>query len=148
MPKSKTRRQKNVANFYPVAKQPEPKKVAKLTNVSKSKPLGEKNKVLTHGGDGRSRENGLYVGSSGKDPERIKMPGEFVSPSFTAPSFTKLRTEEDAKRVLLEFDFNHRFGPCSGISRRDRWNRAQKFNLNPPEQVLRILQKYPNLNAN
>jgi hypothetical protein len=75
MPKSKTRSEESVANVYRVAKQPEPKKVAKSTNVSKNKLFEEKGKVVTRGGDGRSRESGLYVGSSGKDPERLKMPG-------------------------------------------------------------------------
>ena len=31
--------------------------------------------------------------------------------------------------------------PCSGISRKERWLRADKFGLNPPQYILEILNE-------
>lgn len=28
-----------------------------------------------------------------------------------------------------------KYGPCAGITRLDRWDRAKKLGLNPPEEV-------------
>lgn len=46
---------------------------------------------------------------------------------------------KDAIEVLKQFDMNMRYGPCVGIKRSQRWNRAKKFNLNPPLEVKSIL---------
>ncbi|XP_065196371.1 DNA polymerase delta subunit 4-like [Sycon ciliatum] len=45
--------------------------------------------------------------------------------------------------VLKSFDLNYDFGPCHGISRLERWERAQEFNLSPPQDVYDLLRKYP-----
>lgn len=44
--------------------------------------------------------------------------------------------------ALRQFDSNHNFGPAIGISRRERWERAQRFDRNPPPQVLEIIAKF------
>ncbi|KAK1221473.1 hypothetical protein PQX77_015707 [Marasmius sp. AFHP31] len=46
-------------------------------------------------------------------------------------------TTEDA--ILTEFDHMIQFGPCLGITRLYRWDRARGLGLNPPERVLDIL---------
>lgn len=46
-----------------------------------------------------------------------------------------LKTEE----ILSRFDGNPDFGPCLGITRLVRWQRAQKFDLQPPEEIKKIL---------
>ena len=44
-----------------------------------------------------------------------------------------LTTERTWTRAeASEFDCNMKYGPSAGISRRDRWARANKFGLNPP----------------
>ena len=40
---------------------------------------------------------------------------------------------------LREFDVDSSFGPTAGMTRLQRWNRAQKLGLNPPQDVLDIL---------
>lgn len=42
-------------------------------------------------------------------------------------------------KLLRQFDLNSSYGPCAGISRLDRWRRAEKLGKNPPEEVLDIL---------
>ncbi|XP_074551367.1 DNA polymerase delta subunit 4 isoform X2 [Halichoeres trimaculatus] len=54
--------------------------------------------------------------------------------------------EDEAKKVrenelqqLRQFDLDWRFGPCTGISRLERWERAKLHNLNPPEEIRYLL---------
>ncbi|XP_041350459.1 DNA polymerase delta subunit 4-like [Gigantopelta aegis] len=37
--------------------------------------------------------------------------------------------------ILHEFDLTLEYGPCMGISRLERWERAEKHGLNPPAHV-------------
>ncbi|KAH9515114.1 DNA polymerase delta subunit 4 [Bulinus truncatus] len=58
------------------------------------------------------------------------------SSTFTEP---KNKKELD---ILKAFDLTLKFGPCIGITRMERWNRAQKHDLNPPLIVKEIIQKH------
>ncbi|XP_074561602.1 uncharacterized protein LOC141817880 [Curcuma longa] len=42
---------------------------------------------------------------------------------------------------LRQFDMDMRYGPCIGLSRADRWERASAMGLNPPAEVEAILLK-------
>ncbi|KAI1389052.1 DNA polymerase delta, subunit 4-domain-containing protein [Hypoxylon trugodes] len=46
-----------------------------------------------------------------------------------------------AEKVLRYWDVSSQYGPCVGISRMKRWMRADKLGLNPPLEVLAVLQK-------
>ncbi|XP_045904231.1 DNA polymerase delta subunit 4 [Micropterus dolomieu] len=46
---------------------------------------------------------------------------------------------EERLQRLRQFDLDWRFGPCTGISRLQRWERAQLHGLNPPEEVRDLL---------
>ncbi|XP_041838641.1 DNA polymerase delta subunit 4 isoform X4 [Melanotaenia boesemani] len=48
-----------------------------------------------------------------------------------------VRDEELQK--LRQFDLDWRFGPCTGISRLQRWDRAKLHGLNPPEEIRDLL---------
>ncbi|RGB37764.1 DNA polymerase delta, subunit 4-domain-containing protein [Rhizophagus diaphanus] len=41
--------------------------------------------------------------------------------------------------LLHAFDLNYKFGSCVGLTRLERWERAQKLGLNPPEEVKNAL---------
>ncbi|KAL7414483.1 DNA polymerase delta, subunit 4-domain-containing protein [Mrakia frigida] len=41
--------------------------------------------------------------------------------------------------ILRIFDLDFRFGPCTSLSRIDRWNRADRLGLEPPSYVKDIL---------
>lgn len=42
--------------------------------------------------------------------------------------------------ILRNFDLSPKYGPCVGISRIDRYRRAEKMGLKPPIEVLKILE--------
>eukprot|EP00056_Hartaetosiga_gracilis_P018310 m.10468 g.10468 ORF g.10468 m.10468 type:complete len:122 (-) comp6612_c0_seq1:186-551(-) len=50
--------------------------------------------------------------------------------------------------VLREFDMEGKFGPCGGITRMERWERAKAFGLNPPQRIKDILVKNSHSNTN
>lgn len=43
--------------------------------------------------------------------------------------------------MLRDFDLTSVYGPCLGLTRMQRWERAQLCNLNPPDQVRSVLQR-------
>lgn len=45
----------------------------------------------------------------------------------------------DIEETLKNFDLNMKFGPSLGMSRLERWERAQRMGLNPPHLVKQIL---------
>ncbi|KAJ0970946.1 hypothetical protein J5N97_018905 [Dioscorea zingiberensis] len=47
--------------------------------------------------------------------------------------------EEEGK--LRQFDMDMRYGPCLGLTRLERWNRAQSMGLHPPLEVGSLLQE-------
>ncbi|TWW59504.1 DNA polymerase delta subunit 4 [Takifugu flavidus] len=48
---------------------------------------------------------------------------------------------EEELQKLQQFDLDWRFGPCTGISRLQRWERAKLHNLNPPDEIKELLLK-------
>lgn len=48
---------------------------------------------------------------------------------------------DEHEEVLRQFDMNMAYGPCIGMSRLDRWERAQKLGKNPPKEVKALLKR-------
>ncbi|WVQ94442.1 hypothetical protein IAU59_001521 [Kwoniella sp. CBS 9459] len=48
-------------------------------------------------------------------------------------------THNDIHHILRVFDMTSSYGPCVGITRLQRWERAKKWGLNPPEEIRTIL---------
>jgi DNA polymerase delta subunit 4 len=46
--------------------------------------------------------------------------------------------------ILRDFDLNTKFGPCCTVTRQARWQRAQALGLDPPEQILALIEKTNN----
>ncbi|XP_057748649.1 uncharacterized protein LOC130967690 [Arachis stenosperma] len=42
--------------------------------------------------------------------------------------------------MLRQFDMNMAYGPCAGMTRTARWERAQKLGLNPPQEIEKLLK--------
>ncbi|KAK3084494.1 hypothetical protein FSP39_014372 [Pinctada imbricata] len=51
------------------------------------------------------------------------------------------QTSEDLV-LLKQFDLTLEFGPCVGITRLERWERAEKHGLNPPPEVRDLVVKH------
>ncbi|NWR64462.1 DPOD4 polymerase, partial [Bucorvus abyssinicus] len=45
--------------------------------------------------------------------------------------------------MLRRFDLSREYGPCTGITRLQRWERAQALGLSPPRPVLDALLQHP-----
>ncbi|KAI1427969.1 DNA polymerase delta, subunit 4-domain-containing protein [Xylaria sp. FL1777] len=57
---------------------------------------------------------------------------------------TKRLHQEDlsrAEKILRYWDVSSQYGPCVGITRLKRWQRAEKLGLNPPPEVLAVLMR-------
>ncbi|XP_010889917.1 DNA polymerase delta subunit 4 [Esox lucius] len=50
-----------------------------------------------------------------------------------------LTAKEKELQELRQFDQDWQFGPCTGISRLERWERASHHGLNPPEEIREML---------
>ncbi|KAI4371245.1 hypothetical protein MLD38_019507 [Melastoma candidum] len=62
-------------------------------------------------------------------------------PALVAHGFLDLQEDHGKDEELLrDFDMNMAYGPCLGMSRAARWDRAQKLGLNPPKEVEVILK--------
>ena len=57
-------------------------------------------------------------------------------------STTQTPAEVD-EQSLRKFDFNTRYGPRCGLTRRERYNRAKKFGLDPPQSIIDALNRRP-----
>ncbi|KAK7329640.1 hypothetical protein VNO77_23812 [Canavalia gladiata] len=42
--------------------------------------------------------------------------------------------------ILRQFDMDMTYGPCIGLTRLERWERASKMGLNPPQSIKILLQ--------
>ncbi|XP_025089843.1 DNA polymerase delta subunit 4-like [Pomacea canaliculata] len=81
-----------------------------------------------------------------------KRHNNFISASTSTSSrkdpIPSTSTEEQQHKdpdleVLKQFDLRLEFGPCIGITRKERWERAEKHGLSPPQEVLDILLRHP-----
>jgi len=64
-----------------------------------------------------------------------------IESSRDARAVHKKHTEglTTGEKVLRYFDVSSQYGPCIGITRLKRWQRAQRLGLNPPVEVLAVL---------
>ncbi|KAA8494347.1 DNA polymerase delta subunit 4 [Porphyridium purpureum] len=49
--------------------------------------------------------------------------------------------DEEERHRLRMFDLDPHYGPFVGVSRMERWKRAKTFGLEPPDDVLRIIER-------
>ncbi|XP_019438907.1 PREDICTED: DNA polymerase delta subunit 4-like [Lupinus angustifolius] len=54
---------------------------------------------------------------------------------------TPLQAKYDPKEeILMKFDMDMTYGPCVGMTRQERWKRAQNMGLNPPKEIESFLK--------
>ncbi|XP_037329009.1 DNA polymerase delta subunit 4 [Pungitius pungitius] len=75
------------------------------------------------------------VKKAGNRAKREKKPS--APPAQEEPETATVQ-EEELQR-LQQFDLDWRFGPCTGISRLQRWERAKLHGLSPPEEIRYLL---------
>ncbi|CAG5130059.1 unnamed protein product [Candidula unifasciata] len=70
--------------------------------------------------------------------------------SKAKPTTAKTPLVSEAEKelgILKKFDLTLEFGPCIGITRLERWERAEKHGLNPPTEVKIIISKHSSSEA-
>ncbi|XP_066108287.1 DNA polymerase delta subunit 4 [Saccopteryx bilineata] len=53
-----------------------------------------------------------------------------------------LNVDEVELELLRQFDLAWQYGPCTGITRLQRWHRAEQMGLKPPPEVRQVLQTH------
>uniref|UniRef100_A0A8C4N1X1 DNA polymerase delta subunit 4 n=1 Tax=Eptatretus burgeri TaxID=7764 RepID=A0A8C4N1X1_EPTBU len=72
------------------------------------------------------------------------LPAVKTTESISKPSLdVQGGVTESELQVLHTFDLNYEFGPCLGISRMQRWDRAVHLGLTPPQHIHALLEYYP-----
>ncbi|CAK9171633.1 unnamed protein product [Ilex paraguariensis] len=93
------------------------------------------------GGITKSNSNSKSKKSSSPD-HSATLASDIAKPSSLI-SHASLDLQDDYdgnEEVLRQFDMNMAYGPCLGMSRLDRWDRANALGLNPPKDVERLLR--------
>ncbi|KAK2633079.1 hypothetical protein EUGRSUZ_L00611 [Eucalyptus grandis] len=82
-------------------------------------------------------------GSSKRSPTNASTVGSNVTqpPALVSHGSIDLKDDHDqAEEVLRQFDMNMAYGPCLGMTRLSRWERAQKLGLNSLKEVEILLK--------
>ncbi|KAG8835552.1 hypothetical protein FRC17_002472 [Serendipita sp. 399] len=59
--------------------------------------------------------------------------------AFNASNQVHAQSEDRIHRILRIFDLSYEYGPCVGVTRLERWKRAEELGLNPPTEVRDLL---------
>ncbi|KAI3807735.1 hypothetical protein L1987_23669 [Smallanthus sonchifolius] len=98
----------------------------------------------------KKKNAGISKPSSTKSKSKSKNAASFGAkiaqpPALVAHGSLDLQENHDATEELLrQFDMNMMYGPCVGMNRIERWNRASSLGLNPPENICRLLTSAAN----
>ncbi|KAI9300505.1 DNA polymerase delta, subunit 4-domain-containing protein [Cunninghamella echinulata] len=73
--------------------------------------------------------------------ENDKMDTDAILMSPSSPKLIEIHQENlgEVDKMLRNFDLDYKYGPCIGMSRLDRWERALYLGLNPPKRIKNIL---------
>ncbi|XP_020587869.1 DNA polymerase delta subunit 4 [Phalaenopsis equestris] len=63
-----------------------------------------------------------------------------AAPLITCGKLDLQADNEDSEEKLRQFDMEMRYGPCVGLSRLERWDRACSMGLNPPMEIGHLLR--------
>ncbi|KAE8077547.1 hypothetical protein FH972_016104 [Carpinus fangiana] len=86
----------------------------------------------------RSPKGAATFGSDVTQPTALLSQG---SPDLKGLSLSlSLDDYEENENVLREFDMNMAYGPCLGMTRLARWERARALGLNPPGEIEGLLK--------
>lgn len=94
----------------------------------------------------KARGTSLSKDIARKDQGGLTTADTYASTDFqvgASPVRTEKLTSEEvskAHELLRQFDMAMRYGPCVGMPRSSRWERARRFGLNPPDYILEILR--------
>eukprot|EP00245_Coleochaete_scutata_P005131 TRINITY_DN1844_c0_g2_i1.p2 TRINITY_DN1844_c0_g2~~TRINITY_DN1844_c0_g2_i1.p2 ORF type:complete len:127 (-),score=38.20 TRINITY_DN1844_c0_g2_i1:256-636(-) len=82
------------------------------------------------------KDEGSTGGKGSVGPNRQQQNAAAAPPVNQSAPFE----EDDVELVLREFDLEAKFGPCLGMTRMERWQRAHRLGLSPPQVVHDFLE--------
>jgi DNA polymerase delta subunit 4 len=85
-----------------------------------------------------STSSELAAASAREDREEAVAVAEAPPAEAALPGLTEAEEKE-----LCRFDLTFKYGPCVGLSRAERWVRAQALGLEPPPRVYELLDRVP-----
>ncbi|KAK2383663.1 hypothetical protein P8452_38739 [Trifolium repens] len=68
----------------------------------------------------------------------LPQPPPAVASRNTNPDLQDEHNENE--KMLQQFDMDMKYGPCIGMNRLERWERAVKFGMNPPVEIGNLLK--------
>ncbi|KAJ9101861.1 hypothetical protein QFC21_003201 [Naganishia friedmannii] len=92
------------------------------------------------------KEKSAGKADGGLDPNDKRWDGvyraawELMGGADVAPIHTTPQTHTKIHHVLRVFDLSPQYGPCVGLTRLARWERAQQWGLEPPVEIREILE--------
>ena len=81
--------------------------------------------------------------SNTKSSKKASAKSGAAQPTALVSHGGKLDLQDDytaCEAMLRQFDMNMAYGPCAGMTRTARWERAQKLGLNPPQEIEKLLK--------
>lgn len=87
----------------------------------------------------KSSELGAYKGGVAKKDAAPKQPA--AKRKGRAAAVESEEAQEERDLVLKKFDLATKYGPCIGMTRLERWERAKELGLSPPADVQKVLQE-------
>ncbi|KAJ8659342.1 hypothetical protein O0I10_005057 [Lichtheimia ornata] len=82
-------------------------------------------------------------GGIGSKMDLDKKPTEAATAPSSSPRVVGIHQEHLSQEEILlrKFDLDYKYGPCVGLTRMERWLRAEKLGLNPPKEVKEQLER-------
>ena len=117
-----------------------PKKTVKF---SRSHPLNQYFRSTKTGTSSSTRDPKLQSPQSSSH-ELPFLPSPYKAEKEKEKAEPSSERERADLEALHAFDLCSEFGPCIGMSRAERWERAQRFGLSPPDNVLQLLREHLN----
>lgn len=108
--------------------------VKQTTKPAQTSPESEKDSVKHLDPDDTK-----FVSAAGaiKADRKVPFGSNFVGKGLT---IVHPESQSTIHTIMRDFDLSPRYGPCVGITRLDRYRRAEKMGLKPPIEVIQILE--------
>ncbi|KAF8342627.1 DNA polymerase delta, subunit 4-domain-containing protein [Cantharellus anzutake] len=146
MPATRSPKQRKISNSFQTVKNARTSSGKKAATKVVSKKNHQPSPVTHSISDGTSSsgEESEYTPlppGSKLDVKRYDKYHKSIKPRFgMGQSPIHIEGENRVHEILRMFDLSYEYGPCVGVTRLERWERAQSLGLNPPPEVKEILQ--------
>lgn len=89
----------------------------------------------------RKKINSNFPSAKSSKKQLDASPSIYGDPKVSVANIAADDDNDEVEEILKEFDMNTSYGPCLGLSRMERWQRAVGLGLNPSHQIKDILER-------